>query len=159
MKEYLPVIATISGALIAIAGGILLHWANSHFAKNADRRRITREKLEDTYRLSLELEKWALDTLKPLGKTENTAAPRNTAEEIVLLTNCYSENCADMAVSLKTATEALASTYFNVLKYIVENDEKPPTEEFNKLEGPFNDTKSKIKALQSSLVAEIRANR
>ena len=136
MTEVIPIIAALAGGMIAVVGGLLLNKSADHLRESADRRKLTREKLENAYMLSLELEGWATDTLKPPQHSAETDGRNNRIDVIVLICSCYSETCLVAAQALERASEALASNHFKLLLHpgvALENGSASPIRQLEEL--------------------------
>jgi hypothetical protein len=87
-KEYIPLLATIIGGLLATAGGYI----SNHFLNKKSIRRESREvkrgKLEEVYELTIRYEDWATKSFLEII-IDNIEAPAKPINEIIMVINLY----------------------------------------------------------------------
>lgn len=157
INDYIPVIATISGATIGIGGGVLLHRTNSSLASLSEKRRLIREKLEDAHQSILLLDMWALERLALKDTSEEPAQVKGRLSRIVFLCSCYSDNCTRNA-------ELMSNQYTGLLKLFseyesIDKDDCSSVETIlEKIMVAYEECKSTTRKLKSSIAKEVRNN-
>jgi hypothetical protein len=154
-KDYITLLGPFIGGLLALAGVYLSNYLTRTFNKANERNKIKREKLEEAYHLVCATERWACSTLTPPNHANDKE--KSGADSIVLLCNCYSNLCSEMAEQLKSSTGVLASVHIDMMKHIVETGQKPNKEHWDAITEPFTVTCNIARDLRIQLIHEIRS--
>jgi hypothetical protein len=157
MIDYIPVIATISGATIGIAGGVLLHRTNNYLASISEKRKLIRQKLEEAHQLILLQEMWALECLALEGMPDGPSQIKSRSSRIVFLCSCYSDDCSHKA-------ELLSNLYQRLLKHFIEHESNKKNSDlssagsFEGIMRAYEDCKKESNNLKILITKEVRKN-
>jgi len=136
-KDIVPLIATVTGGILATVGGILGNYLLNRNSARFANRKSKLLKLEETYELLNTHKKWIINEMNAVvSRTENEKI-ENPIDRIRLIVHLYfpeeKKHFAELEVSNKIFRDAL----FMFLKNYIDNKMENNNEEFQKLKKPF----------------------
>ena len=158
-KSLLQLISTIVGASLAVVGGFFSNYIMQNKLKNQDRKKLTREKLEEAYLLANELDKWLNEQMKGIASLSIDKDFDNPIDRISMLIKCYGETESEKIVdSITISLEQFRTAAFNFFVEAYETEKKPSKNSFLATQEPFEKSRELIRDLQNKIRYEIRSN-
>jgi len=153
LKDLIPVLSVMAGGIIGFLGASLQQRASMKL----DRRKLIRERLEEVYLLSRQVEEWGLDQVKELTsfftglgnhKPESGAEDPPTVR-LVMLAKIYEPRIADVSVRLSGEADILQHNVFEYYLDTAKAEEPLPIEALQKAIMPLDDLQKTGKELRA----------
>lgn len=163
-EAWIPVISVMLGGLIGLMGALLQH----KFTQNVDRKRLIREKLEEIYRLSKQVEQRANQNFQDMmgvqiGLTEkkDVVSKENVNKEspidsLLRLVNLYEPRLLNIATELEKHVEALRQNSLDFYMEILETGKVLSKKSFKEKIKPGNDIIDTCEQLRVKIAKLIR---
>ena len=129
LKTILPLISTIVGGLIAIAGVFIANLISQKFTRSNDRKNLIREKLEEAYRLTIQLDQWFQTKMEMVIRCseDKNAQIDNPIDQIIMLLKCYSPEDTEIADKLAKSILRFKRACFNHFDMVFTDGNKEKT--------------------------------
>lgn len=158
LKDLVPLLSTLIGGVLAVGGGFVASYYLQAASRRLDRNQIIREKLEEAYLLTLQLNAWLqsqMGTMIVPSSKDNKEIESPTGK-LVMLTRCYNRKSAVTVITLSQSVEAFREASFEYWRRTLELNkrrdmnswQKISAEEFKELLGiPFEDARASCEQL------------
>lgn len=160
-KTLIPLISTLLGGFLAVTGGFFANYFMQKLTKSYDRKQLIRDKLEQAYLLTIQLENWLQSQMSDVmfikdNKKEKISNPSN---HIFMLVKCYGGSKSGHLVDqLSASLEKFRETSFNYFKEAYETGKKPSEKTFLALGEPFEMSRRLTTELRDDIENLIRKN-
>jgi hypothetical protein len=138
-NDLTPVLAAIAGGSIAFLGIAV----QQYLARSGDRRKLLREKVEEIYGLSNQLDEWGINLMHEMvqfllgkedadGKDNKQEGPANPMPRLLMLTKIYAPQLGPAAADLKEKADACQSAareYYMRLAELAQTKTAPTDDE------------------------------
>jgi len=158
-----PYAQLILGGIIGIVASLITTAVSHHYTRTSERRTLIRDKLEQAYQRSLEIEKAMIDFIHMISDsnppTNEQPIPYPPIYELILLVRCYGPSSLQEAQAVEQAGDKL-TTHCRTL-ILEARDAQPPLSEQKLLHDlvthlpPFIST---LERFRISLVKTIQTN-
>lgn len=161
---YVPAVAAIVGALIAMLGSAMQHW----LSRRSRRRDLIRENLVELYLVSLEVERYAEHSVRSLVQAVHGYKPSDSdhsgqdfpAFRLVLLARVYAPQLKEKAENMKNLADSVEAAVKAELDRLLKQ-QKPQIQPqgFLKRFQPLTDLQSAGPELRDKIVSLARTYR
>jgi|GEM_PF-7094404 len=137
LKDLTPVLAAIAGGAIAFLGIA----AQQYLSRSGERRKLLREKIEEIYGLSNQLDRWGINLMQEMvrflfGKEGADGKDREKKEEpadpmprLLMLTKIYAPQLGPAATDLKEKADACQNAAREYYMRLAQTKTAPTEEE------------------------------
>ena len=151
-KDYIPLLSVIVGGLLSTLGGFFANYMLQSKSRDAEKRKLTRDKLEEAYLLSHEVIDWIQKQMKEMAAFAGGEDAHCPIERVVMLIKFYEPKLTPSAVEFAQNVEVFKSRVFEYWKETHNANTKLPVEKFTGLiEQPFNDVNNSYEKFLDSI--------
>ena len=158
LEKLIPIIAAVCGGLIAtlsVLGNSLL---SQNLAMTRERKALYREKLEETYTITLTLYDIFNDNVGKAAtfgadiEMESSGDEKKCMNTLNMLINLYFSEIIDEYLMLDVAKSEFDSALFDYYHIAVILNDKPPIEAFDRLKEPFENAQQCCISLMEKII-------
>ena len=151
-KDYIPLLSVIVGGLLSTLGGFFANFTLQSKSRDAERRKLIREKLEEAYLLSHEVIDWIQKQMKEMATQASGDDSHCPIERVVMLVKFYEPKLTPVVTEFAGNVQNFKSHVFGYWKETLDANRRLPVEKFKSLiEQPFNDVNSSYEKLLGSI--------
>ena len=161
LKTLIPLISTVVGGFLAVTGGFFASYFMQKLNKSHDKKQLIRDKLEQAYLLTIQLENWLQSQMSDMLfiKDNETEKISNPSNHIFMLVKCYGETkSSQLADQLSTSLENFRKSSFNYFKEAHETGKKPSETTFLAVGEPFEMSRRLTTELRDNIEKLIHKN-
>ncbi len=163
-SEWIPVVSAVVGGLLTVVGGFLGNFFLQSIARQADKRKVMRDELEQIYLLSQQVVDWAVKEMQAITKgyiggnfDDSSQREDSQIDKLLMLVRFYQPQLLPDAQKLADIVKEFQSgtvTFWLAVAQAAQAGQQIPRESFENAIRPVDE----IQRLREQLVASIATN-